>query len=155
MHEPMLRQAVQLASPEVQLARRRRQRAGEDVEERALAGAVRPDDRGELSGRKRHRDAFERDEAAEVLAYSLGTKQFAAHGRAFPTPNVSSSVPQMPLGRNSTNRTKIAPTKSCQCGVQTEMTSSRIRNAAAPTNGPKKLRAPPSSTIITIMPEVW
>src|SRR5262249_18631004 len=113
------------------------------------------DDRGELAGRKGHGDAFERDEAAKALADSFDAKQFAAHCRAFPIPRASRSVPQMPLGRNNTNRTKIAPTKICQCGVQSEITSSRIRKLAAPTKGPKKLRAPPSSTIITIMPEVW
>ena len=87
---------------------------------------------------KRRRDAFERDEAAELLADPLGTKRFAAHGRAHFRHPCASSVPQMPLGRNSTNSTKIAPTMICQCGVQSETTFSRIRNDRRADEGPEK-----------------
>ena len=69
--------------------------------------------------RKGRGDAFERDEGAEGRADVLGVEQRRSWPR-LSDPSVSSSVPQRPLGRNSTNRTKTAPTKSCQCGVQTE-----------------------------------
>ena len=64
------------------------------------------------------------------------------------------SVPQMPAGKNSTQIMKMAPTISCQCTVQSETRFSSSRNAAAPTIGPKKVPMPPSSAIITTMPEV-
>ncbi len=43
-------------------------------------------------------------------------------------------VPQIPAGKNSTQITKIAPTMSCQCTVQSETRFSSSRKTAAPTN---------------------
>jgi hypothetical protein len=48
---------------------------GEDVEERRLAGAVRPDDRAELAARDRERHAVDRRERAEVLGQILDLEQ--------------------------------------------------------------------------------
>src|SRR6266478_4253929 len=64
------------------------------------------------------------------------------------------SVPQIPRGRNRTNAEKIVPITRGQDSRTRLSRSSSTRNVAAPTNGPKKVPAPPRSVIMTTWPEV-
>src|SRR5262249_13321682 len=64
------------------------------------------------------------------------------------------NVPQIPRGRNSTNAMKMTPITSGQASMTRLSRSARIKNVAAPTNGPKNGPAPPSKVMITTWPEV-
>jgi len=71
-------------------ARAQGQVAGSDRKQRGLAGAVRPDERGDASMVGCERCAVEREQSAETLRYLLDTQQGFNHGRA----------PTMPLQRS-------------------------------------------------------
>src|ERR1700730_2707330 len=122
MGETMLRNSGDVAALEFHAAARRRQRAGQQVEISALAGAVGADDRrdralGEFGG-----DIAQRDEFAEHLADAPGAQDDLSRWRAGIGHGLPReiSVPQIPAGKNSTQIMKMAPTMSCQCTVHTE-----------------------------------
>src|ERR1700730_1969216 len=133
MGETMLRNSGDVAALEFHAAARRRQRAGQQVEISALAGAVGADDRrdralGEFGG-----NIAQRDEFAEHLADAPGAQDDLSrwragigHGLGHGLPR-EISVPQIPAGKNSTQIMKMAPTMSCQCTVHTEKSISRTR----------------------------
>src|SRR2546429_3479051 len=56
--------------------------AGDQVEERGLAGAVRPDDADQLAGSDGERDVMRRHDPAKALAQSLDLEQRTQIGRA-------------------------------------------------------------------------
>ena len=70
--------ARQVVAVEDHLARSRLVDAGEHVEERRLAGAVRADQRHDRAARDREVDIVGRDEPAELLAHALGDDEVAA-----------------------------------------------------------------------------
>ena len=117
MGETVLRQAGDLLAPKDDLALARREGAGQHVEEGALAGPVRPDDRGEPVGEEVDADVLQGGEAAELLGDALGAKD-RGHGRS-----QCSSDPQMPRGKNRMSSTNSVPTMICQCVVTTPITS--------------------------------
>src|SRR5262249_15630919 len=129
VRELVLRHSRQVATLEYDAAGARLDGTREHIEECALAGTVGADHGSDAVAAEGGRDAFECDEAVEALADTFdGQERCGAHRSPHPT-----IEPQMPLGRNSTNKMKIAPTKSCQFAVQSDSTSSMTRKASAPT----------------------
>src|SRR5262245_51487938 len=98
----------------------RRQHAGEDVDQRRLAGAVGTDDRDELAGANGEADPVERAELAVELSDSLGGEDHPRTGAA--TARRAKS-PIRPSGAKMTMRARIAPKTSRQYGT-TDMTRS-------------------------------
>src|SRR5207245_51572 len=93
---------------------------------------------------------------ARGAAASRATGRAARRGSGASTaqgPSRASSVPQMPFGRKRTKAMKIAPTTSGQDSVKTARRSSRTRNVAAPTKGPKKVQAQAGNVMMTTCPE--
>src|SRR5262249_46356537 len=60
----------------------RRQEPADDGEQRSLAGAVGPDQRGDPAGFDGERNIVDGEEAAEAFEYTLDVKQRLSHGRA-------------------------------------------------------------------------
>src|ERR1700730_11100050 len=89
-----------------------------------------------------------RGRRTDADAVMVELKHFDGHGCLLV------SVPQIPLGRNRTNAEKIVPITRGQDSRTRLSRSSSTRNVAAPTNGPKKVPAPPRSVIMTTWPEV-
>ena len=87
-----------------------RQRAADHVEERRLAGAVRPDDAGDRSGGDREVDLVNGAESAERLAEPMRLEQ---HHRGFTGPSrgrVSERIaPARPAGMKRINSTSARP----------------------------------------------
>lgn len=75
----MQRQAGNVSAEEMDAAAGRAQRAGQNVEERALAGAVRPDDAAELLLADRQVQSFEGLQPSEADADIFGLEQDVAH----------------------------------------------------------------------------
>ena len=69
-----------LGAVEHDRAGRRHVDAGDLVEERRLAGAVRPDQRDDRAARDREVDVVGRDEAAELLPHLLGDEEVVRLG---------------------------------------------------------------------------
>ena len=108
------------------------QLAGYQIEQRRLAGAVRPDDGIELAACEIDRDVVDRNEAAEALGHAgqeralfrspasalLGDRLcLGASRRLGPTAEIASwsrsfQAPAMPRGANMTTRMVMAPTAS-------------------------------------------
>ena len=86
----MDRKAGDILAREDHLARVRLQHAGDQVEQRRLAGAVRADDGANLAGLELHVDRVDGDERAEAPCQPLALKQ--RHG-------VFAEVPGFPAGR--------------------------------------------------------
>ena len=84
---------------EQDLAVGRRQERGDQLEQRALAGAVRADHREDLAVRDLEADVVDRDQAAEALGQMLDAEQ--AHRSAPIRSRTSLPRLRMPLGRNS------------------------------------------------------
>ena len=119
MGEAVLRLGGDVAALEPDVPGARRERAGDQVEEGALAGAVRPDDRGQAAGEEARGHVGERREAAEALGEPLDLEdRRGAHRLAQWV-----SEPQTPRGKNRIRSTNNVPTTSCQCTVTTVTTS--------------------------------
>src|SRR5690625_2972304 len=101
MGELMLRQPRDLIALKEDLALCGREGAGQHVEEGALAGAVRPDDRGQPVGIKLHRYALQGGEPAELLGDALSSQ----NGRGPHERSQYRSEPQMPRGKNRISST--------------------------------------------------
>ena len=92
--------------------RRRREQAGDQVEERGLARAVRPDERAELAGVHDQADVAHRPQRAEGAAEPVRLQ----HGRHARDPS-RRAAPTSPPGRKITISTKMTPVKIIQCSV--------------------------------------
>src|SRR5262249_47158272 len=68
----------------------RRQEPADDGEQRGLAGAVGPDQRGDPPGFDGERNIVDGEKAAETFEYALNAKQRLSHGRA-PRPSPSNA----------------------------------------------------------------
>ena len=83
--EPVRRHADDIGAIVDDATCARRQEAGDDREQRGLAGAVRPDQRGDAPGRSGERGLIDGEQTAEALRHLLDPQQRLSHGRA-PTP---------------------------------------------------------------------
>ncbi len=80
--DAMRRPAGDVLAVEADASRRRLQLARQQVDERGLAGAVRPDDAVHLVGREVERHAVDRDQPAEAPRQALDRQRLAALRRA-------------------------------------------------------------------------
>src|SRR5262249_6767128 len=139
----MHRQARDGLALEGELAGIGQERAGGEVDERGLAGTVRPDHRGQPPGRQRQVDAVDRLEVAEALRQARDAQE-VAHGR-----RRLAKMLMMPSGKNMTSATTMMPNQISQYSVTRKMTSLITRNRKAPTMGPLKVCMPPISVAST------
>ena len=102
-----------VVAAEEHAARGRRQQPRDQVEERGLPGAVRPDDRAQLSGLDREADAVDGLQGAEGAPEPARLEHRSRHPR---TPS-RRAVPTSPPGRKITIRTNTTPVKIIQCSV--------------------------------------
>ena len=86
----------------------RRQRAGDHVEQRGLAGAVRSDDGEDRALGHLEADTVDRDQAAEALADALQRKQ-RAHLGSFITPSRRASGGHTPSGSTTMTMRRQTP----------------------------------------------
>src|SRR6185369_16691036 len=99
------------------LAGGRNQQSGEQIHQRRLAGAVRPDDRNDLPLVNRHGDLRKRAEHAKGFADVAGLQQ-DAHAGLLATSRLSSAAkPAMPCGKAMTISARIAPSANRQYSV--------------------------------------
>src|ERR1700681_516401 len=156
MRKAMLRNSGHIPALEFHAAARWRKSSRQQIEVGALSSAVGADDRCNGALGKFGRYIVQRDEFAEYLAHAFGAQNDLLRLRADRRHGLPReiSVPQIPVGKNSTQIMKTAPTMSCQWTVQSETRFSSIRNAVAPIIGPKNVPIPPSSATITTTPEV-
>src|SRR4051812_21939411 len=101
MRKAMLWQARHIAALKEHAARRRSESAAQQIEIRALAGAVRPDDRRDGAAPEIDADVAQGGEAAEHLADGFRPEddlRIDAHFFSIPC----RIEPQIPRGKNST-----------------------------------------------------
>ncbi len=98
------------------------QHAGHQVDQRGLAGAVRPDQRIALAVRQIDLDVVGDHERAEALVEPARRERRSAHVAAPPPPASSrASPPRMPFGRKITTATSSVPIQKYQyCGLMPE-----------------------------------
>src|SRR5690606_21629593 len=135
--------------------------AGQAVEHRGLAGAVRPDDRGDLALVRGEREVVDRDQAAEAHGQVLHLAQRRAriHGRSGP-PAAIPALPcrrmvgarwaNRPRGRHTMIMTMAAPNMSMRNCSNSRPNSGRRISAMAANTTPIWLPMPPSTTIARI-----
>ena len=82
--------------------------AGDHVEQRGLAGAVRPDDGEDLALGDREAHIVDREQAAEALADALHLEQRAHDGRSV-RPSLRASQGQIPSGSTITTTSRQTP----------------------------------------------
>src|SRR5882672_7703450 len=91
----MRRRAGDVIAVEHDASRTRRERAGEEVEERGLAGAVRPDDRVQRADLDAQAHRVHRGERAEALGQALGLEKRHMRAQASTTPPLKNSTTMM------------------------------------------------------------
>ena len=134
----------------------RRQHAGDQVEERRLAGAVRPDHRVDGAGLDDSVDVGHGGEPAERLRQSLdGEHAYAFAARADCRESGGRGRPISPHGRQIIMATSSVPKKVMRHSWITRSTSGSSVTATAPATAPQKLPMPPSSTMTKISAERW
>src|SRR5258706_13621301 len=108
LHALRLRHAGDVLAAEEDAARARRERAGEQVHERGLAGAVRADEGMARAGLEREVDPLRDRERAEILAKRSGFQRF--HGLRFRNFFAkASNRPRIPPPAKSTMITSSTP----------------------------------------------
>src|SRR5271166_925186 len=143
---PFGRERGDVAAFEQDRARSRRKEAADEIEERGLAGAVWPDDRAQFARFDGHRHVVDRDEVAKALRGALDLKE--AHALA-----ALRSMPKTPRGKKRTTSTKTSPITDIQFSVRLETKSWSATKIAAPISGPQNERMPPSTAMMTRLPE--
>src|SRR6185437_12114060 len=120
------------------------QRPAQAIHQRALAGAVGPDEADALAGADGEPDPVERGEAAEVLAEALDLEEHVRHQRRRGLSQVCAS-PMMPLGAMMTKATSSTPTISRLSAEEmvTVTTCCTVPRNTAPMIGPIQLVMPP------------
>src|SRR5689334_27268 len=128
------------------------------VDQRALAGAVRPNQAYTLFLGNGQFDRLQGHEAAEAFAQSRHFEQCVdghARGRSAKGRRNRSrapcSRPRIPLGAMMTNATSIRPTisKLSAEDIVTVATCCRVPRRIAPITGPSQLEVPPTKGIAT------
>src|SRR5262249_62264140 len=92
----------------------RLEHAGHQVDQRGLAGAVWPDQRIALAGRKIERDVLGDDERAEALVQATRGERRGAHALLRANSLSRARPPRMPFGKRITTATSSVPTKKYQ-----------------------------------------
>src|SRR5262249_34138825 len=90
--------------------------AGHQIDQRGLAGAVRPDQRIAFAGRKIERNVLGDDERAEALVKAARGERRRAHALLRANGLSRARPPRMPFGRKVTTATSRVPTKKHQYG---------------------------------------
>src|SRR5690606_20259171 len=143
--ERVRRQAGQFASVERDAAGARHVDAGEQVEQRGLAGAVRADDRVNRARVDRKRQSLHRVDAAEFPGEPVDA-QSAHRGLR---PSQSPMVGTAPRGKKIIVAIMIAPSTTISYSLTTVRACGRTVSTAAPTTAPKVDAMPPKTTIVT------
>src|SRR5262249_17767115 len=157
-----------VAAAEQDLARIGTEQAGDQVEQRCLAGAVGSDDRMQLAARQRQAQVVDRGKASEAPSQTAGFEHGCRHGS---TCNVrdtgfdarSCSIcsraarhnPTRPFGARMTTRIAIRPTSREWCSQCVETTSRITMNNVVPIMGPNNVPAPPTIAQTTPSPDTW
>src|ERR1700719_1453549 len=131
------------------------ERAGNAVDQRGLAGAIRADQAEALAGLDIDADIVERGEAAEALCQCIDPQQRkvcrAAGGHALFSARrrLLRNSPMMPSGAATTNNTSMTPSTSTF--TSEEMVTARsccvTPSRIAPITGPTQCAVPPISAI--------
>src|SRR5574341_1801335 len=114
------------------------QLAGDQIEERRLAGAVRPEQQAALTLGHRQRHVVDRRQAAEGLPQADGLER-AGHSR--PSPGTT------PSGMKTTDRKSTRLNSITHRVMYALTTVLSTTTVAAPTTGPRRVPAPPEMTI--------
>ena len=129
----MRRQRRDVFAFEVDAAARRGQHAGQQIDERGLAGAVGSDQRMPCAAGELERNVLRRGNSAEVLVQRMRRQDDVAHRRA--TTRCRSFATRSRPASISATRTR--PIQNCQyCGVHVEKRSCISLNATVPTMPP-------------------
>src|ERR1700722_6729661 len=127
------------------------ERAGDAIDQRRFARAVRADQPQTLAGRDREVDGFERDETAEAFAQFLDAEQGLHQPclRRLPRAN----QPMMPLGAITTNPTRMTPTNSRLSADEmvTVAICCTVARNTAPSTAPIQLAVPPTSGMAMLL----
>ena len=115
------RQRADVAAVEADAAALRRDFAGEEADQRRLAGAVRADDGVEFAARNIERDGVGGDDAAEALGQAFDLQQRFGHGARL------SNRPAMPPCRKIATRSSVGPRKRPGYSVTRDSASSSSR----------------------------
>src|SRR5499433_3155703 len=95
--------------------------AGDQIDQRGLAGAVRPDQRVALARWEIELDVARDDERAEALVQAARRQRRGAHARLRPERTSRAAPPRMPFGRKITTATNSVPIQKYQyCGLMPE-----------------------------------
>src|SRR5215211_8328 len=136
------------------------ERAGDAVEQRGLAGAIRADERTPLAGGDAQRHAVDGAQAAEHLGEVVNFDH-GGHGLPFALPAAQRPArqrpirPTMPLGAHSTVAMKATPITAV-CSSKKLLTQLRSpRKMPAPRNGPTIVPDPPTIAISDTSTEIW
>src|SRR6266702_4189791 len=138
--------SVELDALELDRAGLVAQRPAQAIDQRALAGAVGPDQPDPLAGRNRDSVVFERHETAEPFAEILDFEQRRAH-RSLLARSRASMSPMMPFGAIITKPTSTTPTMSRLTADEmvTVATCWTVPSSSAPITGPIHVVVPPTS----------
>src|SRR5436190_840086 len=122
----------------------RRKDAGDDVDQRTLAGAVRADQSDDLSRFECERDIVDGADAAEGAA-DIPELEQCGHAEAALRQYLRGSNEARPEGRNRISTTMRKPSTPVWSWRKLRQTnSSRARKATAPIAGPNTVPMPPS-----------
>src|SRR5437016_12622545 len=105
----MRRQRLDPLAIELDRALARFQLAANEIEQRSLAGPVRPNEAQDLAALHRERDAIHRHEAGEAARRLIDAKDLRAHRLAPKRRQAASTAPTTPRLRNSAAITSTAP----------------------------------------------
>src|SRR5690606_32122181 len=137
-------QAGEVASVERDAARTRQVDAGEQVQQRGLAGAIRADDRMHEPGIELEGEVLDGVHAAELLRQVFDAQR--AHRRR---PKYVASVGTAPRGKKIIVPIMIAPSTTISYSFTTVSACGSTVSTAAPTTAPKVDAMPPKTTMVT------
>ena len=141
------RQCGDIAAIEADSAAVRGDLAGQQADQRGLAGAVRADDGVEFAARDVERDGVRGDDAAEALGQPFDLQQRLGHGARL------SNSPAMPPCRKIATKSSVGPRKRPGYSVMRDSASSSSRYVTVPISGPNGVARPPSTTMTMRSPE--
>src|SRR6187455_186834 len=143
--QQMRRQARDVVVAQRDASTRGRIDAGHDIEQRGLAGAVRPDDGEDLGRLNRKRHARDRGNAAERngdVADGEGAQRDLRRSR-----RVSDGT--IPSGRKIMNSIIRRPSMTCSYSWNAVSTCGSSTSTAAPTTPPRIEPSPPITAMVT------
>src|SRR5690606_32709377 len=143
--EAVRRQAGEIASVERDAAGARQVDAGEQVQQRRLAGAVRTDDRVHESGIELEGEVLDGVHAAELLRQVFDAQRAHRARR----PKYVASVGTAPRGKKIIVPIMIAPSTTISYSFTIVSACGSTVRTAAPTTAPKVDAMPPKTTIVT------